>query len=76
MNTAEAVLAAKKPETLRRYLRRVGEVTIPLNVGIPKDPREAMLLGMTLARKVAYEDGLVDGVALGLGVLGEAIPVD
>ena len=67
--TPETLLAARKPEALRTYLKKVGSAAVPDGVKIPTNPREAMLLGMALARKTAYEDGLVDGVSLGIEVV-------
>lgn len=50
----------------------MSEVDIPEGVRIPEDPREALLLGMRIARRQGYEDGLVDGVGLGIEVLTES----
>lgn len=72
LTNPETILARKKPAVLQKYLARVAEVTIPEGVRIPDDPREAMLLGMKIARRRAYEDGIVDGVRLGVEVFFEA----
>lgn len=68
-NSPEAALATRKPGALRTYLLRVGSVSVPEGVEVPKDSLEAMLLGMRMAQKKAYEDGLVDGVGLSFEVM-------
>lgn len=72
MQSPDNILARKKPAVLQRYIARMSEVDIPEGVRIPEDPREALLLGMRIARRQGYEDGLVDGVGLGIEVLTES----
>lgn len=72
MRSPENILAAKKPEVLRNYLARMTDFTVPQGVQIPQDPQEALLLGMRISRRRSYEDGLVDGVNLGIDVFFEA----
>ncbi len=72
MESPDNILARKKPAVLRRYLARMSEVGVPEGVRVPDDPREALLLGMRIARRQGYEDGLVDGVGLGIEVLTES----
>lgn len=72
MRSPENILAAKKPAVLRKYLERMADLEIPEGVKIPEDSREALLLGMRIARRQGYEDGLVDGVNLGIDVFFEA----
>lgn len=69
----QATLAAKKPQALRTYLKKLGAVSVPEGVHIPDNAQEALLLGMSLARKTAYEDGMVDGVALGIEVMASSL---
>jgi hypothetical protein len=72
LRSPEHILAAKKPAVLRRYMERMKLINVPDGILIPEDPREALLLGMRIARRKAYEDGLVDGVHLGIDVFFEA----
>ena len=73
MKSAAYILASKKPAVLRRYLAKLKEIRVPANTPIPTDPKLAYLLGMRMARAMGYEDGLVDGVALGIDVTNEAL---
>lgn len=72
LRNTDNILARKKPAVLQQYRRRMSELEIPEGVRIPDDPREALLLGMRIARRRAYEDGIVDGVNLGVEVFVEA----
>lgn len=72
MRSPENILAAKKPAVLRKYMERMADFDVPEGVKVPEDPREALLLGMRIARRKAYEDGLIDGVNLGIDVFFEA----
>jgi len=73
LNSPGDILAHKKPAALQRYMQRIREVVVPSGIVVPTDPEEALLLGMRLARKQAYEDGLVDGVDLGIEVFSEQL---
>lgn len=72
MTNQARILASKKPTVLHKYMERVADVVIPEGMVIPSDPREALLLGLKLARQQGYEDGLVDGVKLGASLVFEA----
>lgn len=71
MKDPNRILAARKPSVLQRYFERIGECAVPEDITMPQDPQEAFLLGMSVARKRAYEDGLADGVDLGISVFIE-----
>ena len=71
MKDPNRILAARKPSVLRRYFERIGECEVPEDVTVPQNAQEAVLLGMSVARKKAYEDGLADGVDLGISIFIE-----
>lgn len=71
MRSPKQILAEKKPTVLRKYLQRMADLGVPDGVRVPEDPREALLLGMRIARRGGYEDGLVDGLNLGIDVFFE-----
>ena len=72
MESPDNILAAKKPAVMRKYMERIAKLVIPEGTWIPEDSREALLLGMRIARRQGYEDGLVDGMHLGIDVFFEA----
>lgn len=73
MRTAEEILAAKKDKARELYLKRVRQVQALPPMEIPKDPLEAMRLGLRLGHRKGYGEGLVDGVELGMEIGIEAL---
>lgn len=74
MKSVHAIIANLKEIALQRYLANVNQVSIPESVMIAEEHRPAFLAGLKLGRRLAYEEGLIDGVQLGLElefILGE-----
>lgn len=73
MITTLAILARYKDAAKQKFLALVGRSpTIPANVQVPSDPKEALRVGILIGRQEGYSEGLVDGTAMGLDVGLEA----
>lgn len=66
MKSVHTIIASLKETALQRYLANVNQVDIPESVLVAEEHRPAFLAGLKLGRRLAYEEGLVDGVQLGL----------
>ncbi len=66
------ILRSKSPEIFRRYIRQVNRVVV-VPADLPSVPEDAFRTGMLCGRKLGYEDGLVDGVTLGMDLMEEAL---
>jgi len=67
MRTTPQILASYRDAVRTRFFEFIGRKTQnPAHV--PRDPKEAMKLGIALGRQQGYGSGLVDGTQLGLDV--------
>lgn len=73
MRTPLDILAAYKATLRRKFYDFVGGAKPPEGVPVPKDPTEALILGMRIGRGEGYGEGLVEGTELGLDVGLEAM---
>lgn len=69
----EVILSRVKAAAKQRYMERMAQVAVPVDVEIPADPREALLMGMRLGKREAYEEGLLDGVRITMDVEEEEL---
>ena len=63
------ILTQYKELLKRKYLDLCSKsLKIPKNIVIPRDPVEALALGLQMGRQEGYGAGLMDGTQLGLDV--------